>query len=694
MCMLKNRKSKLLTCLVLAMFVLSGCGKFGAGSSGDTEWEHSKTISSPIKVIAGSEEVILGSLDKEGVEVIIPANTFSTPTEVTLANPEKNPKYRSKEMTALGAPIDISAGDKSVRLQELVTIKMKFDPTTIDEADLESGSLYFGYFNGNEWDYIKPTVDMENKIMTFTTSHFSLFGTTTLSIDQRIEEYTNNQALADWAQEKSDDLTNSAAETLIDHILQDKLGIADESVKGKVLGSLLKDDEWGEMVKSAADGDLETFNRNLQVLVGKKIVENVTESTLSKALGALTSDFGLATVEKASEAAAYLAEGQYTNAAQIIGEHIADQFMITTAGKIAVAAIQNKIESWKNEEVEAAYQVFKNGATSKIPWWGYNVEKGNFEELWSQMGGAARQLQIEAIADQEQARKETGMPPLDDKEKEKIRQLVKQNLQKQFEQRIKNDAEIDQKRAEYQQMMDMFKNNNFLDKGRWGWDRTYELEQRLDILLNFRNKVLQDIGRTSVKSGFGITDEAIGIDELTSIYMEWFGTEDPQERQRNYAKYLKENFGISLYPTADKLNGSWPSGTFAITSYNGTPEDIALSLGCDATSFNIDMTEILDSIVNEHKSQPAKSVTNFNLDENGAGTMTLNILSEPFDSSDTVILNVNYSDGLIEATTTKDGVSGTFIGDVTDNNGHLSIQGTFSIGDSDFGLQGSWSASK
>ena len=120
--------------------------------------------------------------------------------------------------------------------------------------------------------------------------------------------------------------------------------------------------------------------------------------------------------------------------------------MITTAGKIAVAAIENKIASWKNEEVEAAYKAYKDGAGSKVPWWGYQVEKGNFDDVWSQMGGAARQLEIEAIGAQEQVREDAGMPPLDEREKEKIRTMVYKDLKKQFEQRVKTDAEIEKKK--------------------------------------------------------------------------------------------------------------------------------------------------------------------------------------------------------------------------------------------------------
>lgn len=675
---------------MLGCFLLSGCG---SKATGDTNWEYQKTIQNPLKATCGSSEVKLGNIEKDGVEVTIPANTFAKPTEVSLINPDKTPKYASKEMTGFGAPIEISVGEESVRLQQPVTVRMKFDPARLG-ADLESGSLYMGYYNGKQWQYIKPAVDRENNIMSFTTSHFSLFGQAKLTVDQRIEQYTHNAALADWAQDQSDEMTNAAAEKVIDHILQDKLGISDATTKGKVLNSLLKDDEWGGMLKNLANGDVEGFNQDLQVLAGKKIVENVPKSTLSKALGGLTSDFGVGTVAKASEAAGYLAEGRAKDAARIIGEHIADQFMITTAGKIAVAAIEHKISSWKNEEVEAAYQAYKNGASSKVPWWGYQVEKGNFDDVWSQMGGAARQLELEAIAAQEKAREEAGMPPLTDREKEKLRTMVEKDLKKQFEQRVKTDAEIEKKKAEYDLIMGMYKEAGFMEKGRWGWEKGYELEQRLDVLLHFKDKLLKDTGRKFIKDGNGHTKESISVNELKSIAMDWFSTDDPAERQRKYVEYLKKEFGIILSPKAELLNGPWSSCTITITEFDLGPapepsEQVETEEGCDLD--NLDMYNMIKANLEEQKGKPKPINMSLQLGADGSGTMT--ITDEDGDKNN---LPAKYKDGTLTASTNEEDARVKFQGAVSEFGGAISISGSFEIkGISDPAwIKGTWSATK
>lgn len=692
--MRSSKRVKILSSLVIAVFLLSGCG---GASSGNTNWEYEKTIKNPLKATCSNSEVKLGNLEKEGVEVTIPAGAFSKSTEVTLINPDKTPKYNNEEMIGFGAPIDISVEDGPVRLQEPVTIKMKFNPADLGEADVESGSLHLGYYNGKEWQYIKPVVDREKNIMTITTSHFCLFGRTKLTVDQRIEEYTHNKALADWAQDQSDELTNGAAEKIIDHILKDKLGIVDESTKGKVLGSLLKDDEWGDMVRNLASDDVEGFNQDLQVLVGKKIVDNVPKSTLSKALGGLTSDFGVTTVAKASEAAGYLAEGRARDAAQILGEHIADQFMITTAGKIAVAAIEHKISSWKNEEVEAAYQAYKNGASSRVPYWGYQVEKGNFDDVWSQMGGAARQLQLEAIAAQEKARKDAGMPALDNNEKNKIRILVERDLKKQFEHRVKTDAEIEKKKAEYDMVMKMYKEAGFMDKGRWGWDKAYELEQRLDSLTHFKNKLLKDTGRTSIKNGDHHTQDAIAINELKLVAMYWFGTDDPVERQQKYAKFLKDEYGISPpTPKAELLNGQWSSASMTITEFDlGPPpeanDEPSSGEGCDLN--NLDFYNMITAALEEKKGVATPITMNLQLDGNGTGTMA--VIDEDGEQTS---YPATYRDGNLAASGTQDGGAISFQGTVSESGGAISLSGSFRIEFSDEGkkawIRGAWAGRK
>lgn len=682
-----------LVLITISMF-LSGCGGNGGADKEKSNWEYEKQIKEPIKAVSAEEDIVLGNLDENKVEVSIPAGAFLEPTEVMLINPDTIASYKEDEMECLGAPIAIVAGEGAVRLEQAVKITMKYNPAELEE-DYESGELYIGYFNGSEWQYMKTEVDRENNLMWFYTSHFSPFGGAKLKFDKRIDEYITNEAVAEWAKEQTSTITDEAISSAIDHILKENLKINDSSLTGKVLSSLQGDSEWLDMLSSVKDGDPEKFNQNLNLLIGKKIVENVGESKLKSALSAITDELGVEMVEKASQAAGFLAEGRAKDAARIIGEQIADQFMITKVGKFAVAAIDSQIKSWKNEEIEAAYLAYKNGASSRIPWWGYQVEKGNFEDVWSQMGGAARQLELEAIREQNKAREEAFMEPLTKAEEDKIRGSVQRDLKKQFESRVKKEEEIEIKKQELKMITDMYKDANLLEKGRFGWTKSYELEQRLDILNNFKNKLLRDTGRDFIKSGNFHNEEAIAIEQLKTIAMGWFSTEDPIEQKKIYEEFLESEFGIALYPSAAEINGPWSSSSIIITSFDlgppppetdegtGTVEE-----GCDLS--NLATYDMIKAALEEMKGKSTPMQISLNIGGGGSGTM--DIISEDGNT----IANATYNSGSITANAVQDGINITYSGEIrknTDNSITLSGSFTMILGEGAF-IKGSWSGIK
>ncbi len=697
----KNTYARLLILILILSMITTGCGGSQSNTgeaqnknSDLTEWSFSKDISDPLKATTGAEDVTIGDLETYGVLVHIPGGTFEEPTEVELMNPDDAPGYDKDEMHGLGAPIGISAGEDPVRLMQPVTVTMKYNPEELG-ADYEKGALYFGYFNQSEWQYVKANVDPETNTMTFTTSHFSLFSKAKLTVDERVDQYVDNEAVADWLKDQTNSMTDEALNSAIEHILIDNLKIKDKSMIGQIYNSVLEDDEWSSMVDSIKNGDPSMFNQNLQVLLGKKIVENVPASTLSSALEALTGELGIDTVEKASEAAGYVAEGRYKDAAKIIGEHIADKFMITKVGKFAVAAIEGQIKSWKSEEVEAAYQAFKNGASSSVPWWGYQVEKENFEDVWSQMGGAARQLEIEAIRLQNEARADAGIEPLTKEEENKIRAGVKKDLEKEFKSRIQKDAEIEKKKAELQMIMEMYKESGFMEKGRWGWSDSYELETRLDVLMHFKDKLLKDTGRKEIKSGNVHNEEAVAIEQLKTIAMGWFSTEDPDERQKVYEEFLQSEFGISLYPTATELNGVWSTAALIITEFDiGPPPEASESsessdeMGCDLS--DIDIYNMVKAGLEEQKNQPLAVGMEVSLNASGAGT--LSIIDEEGDKSE---FTASYNNGLLSASGVIEGTGLTMQGTVTKNNEAIALTGSFKMDLSDQAwIKGTWTGNK
>lgn len=669
-----------------AMLTVTGCGSGG----GDTAWNFKPTIDKPIQASSDKDAVKLGDLGSQKVQVEVPGGSFDKNTQITLENPKKVPKVVGAQFSPLGAPIQISTGAKGARMNEPVTITLKMDPSTYGASAKQPSDFWATYYNGEKWDYIKPDkVDLKAGTLTFTTYHFSLFGYGKVSVEEQIGQYAHDKAVGEWAQENVDQRMEDAAKKIVDHILTEKLKIEDESVKKKVLANLLLNDEWGDMVSKAKKGDVTGFNESMQVLAGKTIVDFVPKSTLSKSLENLTSNLGVETVKKASEAAGYLAEGNGTEAARIIGEHIADQFIFTTAGRLAVAAVQCKIDTWKNDEIEAAYQAWKNGADSNVPFWGYQVEKNAFGDVWEQMKGARRQIEIDAIKAQEKIRKEAGMPALTEAEKDKIREAAKKNLEALFKQRQKEDEAVAKAEEEIKKLATVFKDNNLLTPGDWGYpDSYYGVDQRLEELLHFKDKVLRDTKRKGLTDGASSNKVNISHADLVALTYAWYTEPDGPQK---YAQMLKDKFGIVMAPKAEEMSGQW-TGTFTLEKLNLPPAQPAgeNKEGCDITDFRQQLEAM--------KGKPQPASFNMQMNADGSGTMTVAINNQDGTGADPTTMPCSYTDGKITASMSEKDGTMKFTGNASSTDKTLVVNGTWIVSGASEGkvysLSGSWKASK
>lgn len=690
--------------IFLMIFQLVGCGGGqNAVGNGDTVWKYEKILKEPLKARVSGTQSTIGDINTAGFSLNVEEKAFSEGKEITISNPERVPKVVNKEFSPISAPIEISTGEPGVRMDAPVSITIKLDPALYGSSATQPGDFFATYFNGNEWEYIRPSnVDLKAGTLTFETYHFSLFGAGKVSVDEQVSKYVKSKAVGEWAQENVDERVEAVTGALIDHILKDKLGINDESTKSKVLGNLLKNDEWADIVKKAKDGDVLGVNESVQLLVGKSIIDFVPKSKLKSALEGVTSNLGVETAKKAAEAAGYIAEGNYRDAAEILGTHIADQFMFTQVARVAVAAVQYKIDSWKSEELEAAYKVYKDGANSSVPFWGYQVEKGNFDDVWSQMKGAARQVEIDAVKAQEAIRKEAGMPPLTNDEKEKIKNAAREALKDAFERRINEDAAIATKEEELKKLVDQYSSAKLLTPGEWGYPESYySVENRLDELIHFRDKVLRDTGREGLTGGAFSTKEKVNYADLVQLTQAWYTKPDGQMA---YAILIKEKFGIDLFPKVEEVNGSW-SGSFTITEVKFPPVDDKKTedssggekadpndpmAGCDLGIPIEEMIKELEKL--KGKAMPAQYA--IKLDAMGKGVMNF------VNDGDTTPMQATYSFGKLTATITEEDMSAVFKGFVSKNEKGYELSGTwempFKVKDAKewYGIKGTFKATK
>ena len=665
------------------VFVLGACGKKDSGtvSTGGTEnkvaqtaqWKYDKNIAEPIKATSGKEEVKLGNLDTDKITLDIPKDSFDNDTEIALSNPDSVPNYPATEIDTIGAPIEITANGKPARLNDKITVTFKFDKSQVDLSQGTS-TLRVAYYNGEKWDYIRPlSVDQDKGTITFETYHLSLLGATkikdeTVLTENWIHSKTLDKTMRDNINRKTDEIANK----IIDMGLE-KMGISDKSIKGKILGELLKENDYKDIYDAYNKGDVLDMNQKIAVLAGKKMAEIIPASTLQEGLKSLTADSDelgskVKDVAAISQAAGNIAEGQYTDAAKIIASQILDKTTVGIAGKIAVEAINGQIENWKGSEVEAAYVAYTHGANGVF--YGYNVDKGDFDSVWDQMRGIRRQLEIEAIKRENQGRADAGLPALTEKQMELVKDGVKESYRRQFATREEKEADFKQKEDDLRMLVDSFKKNNLLDSvsGPVGLDKGLDYEGKLDVLSHFADKMMGDTGRFQVsdKNGLIMADK-ISVDDIAQGARIWFSGPNGK---KDYQKFLKDRFNIDPYPKLLDLAGKW-DGSMTIN-------DVILS------------DELKKQIAEGKAPKEEGCDLNFNFEELKGKTNPISFTLSPtsetggdmtFSSGgkDNKTIPFTYVDGTIKATMSESGGVGNLNLDMNQDETSYGAAGSFDI---------------
>ncbi len=525
-----------------------------ATSATTPQWQYERTIKEPLKATTGAQSATLGNLATNQVQVVIPSGAFPSGTAVTVTTPDTVPAVDAAVMTPVGVPVSISAGDKPTRLKQLMTVTLKFDPGKLPKGT-NASLLWATFWDGQTWQLIKPDkVDLQAGTLTFSSGHVTLFGTVKITVDERIEQFVHSKTVADIAQKDVvDEAVNKIAEAAIDHILKDRLGMSEESTKYKISSSLLKDDEWGDIIKQAKtvysnglkarqEDDIVGLVQTINGFVGKKLVENLDEGTLSKALKTIPGagddaskglSSGVGWVTAGTDAAAYLAEKNYREAARIIGSKLADDIKLVKAVKASAEIIDYRINIWKDGELEAAYKAYRNGSSTRTGY-GYEVDKGDFNGVWDQARAIGERMQFDAVEAEKRGRIEGGQSPPSAREEQLIRDKVKTNLEAEFKARSAKDDQVASQEAELKKLMAVFKSRGLLDDASGFRYPNDNLDSRLDAVMRMRDKILRDA------KGQKVTNEDIA--DLTASYL---SGSLPQGRAA-YIALLKKKFGIDL----------------------------------------------------------------------------------------------------------------------------------------------------
>lgn len=625
-----------------------------------------RPIAQPLEGETGQADVLLGRTEKDGASVTVAKGSFSTSTKVELVTPEKIPAYDKDAAEMVGAPIEIAATGKPVRLEDKATVAFKIPAGTTSADDI--ARLRVAYYNGQEWDYLKPdNVDVTSGVMTLGLYHFSLLAPTKLKGDDKItNDWIKAKALQDGLNKDIAKPHDAYSAQALD-LSMEKLGINDTETKNQVLRSMLDDPEYKAM-EGYYKTNNQVFDDKLKTLIGKKIVGQVPAPLIKNALKALKVTGATAAISKAAGNAV---EGEYKDAAKEIGDFITNQFILGVAGKAAVAITNYEIRTWKNSEVEAAFKAYRDGSSGYF--YGYNNDAKDFDAVWDQMRGIRRQIELEAIRQANAVRRDSGMEPLSEAQADALRNQLKEQYRKQFATRLERENELAEQEKKLIRIMDGLKAGGIFDSatGPIGLDKGFDHETKLDVVGHFIDKMMKDINRFDLTDKAGlVAEKAVSVDDLVQGVRIYFSGPNGK---KDYAKFLKDRFNVSLYPTLKELEGAW-SGQMTITDVIVSDELKKAQEEQKVSGKKED--EGCDLDIDFEKLKGKQSPMEFNLKASGetGGTLTIK------NGDKTSEVPITYDQGVLSGSFTQDKAVATIAFDASkDDDDKPKIGGGLSI---------------
>lgn len=502
---------KLLSALLIILLCLGLTLPFAAcsakpstvapGFSNDKEEPKSTSDSSAAATEASVSEGQLIAIDQTYTlktdgeaawQLKIPQGIFAEEKTLKLKplNEEEKKPLLQDGMSLLGNVVDIKIADaQSVRLNAPVQLSMTLPDDQIPtEADVDN--LFAAYWTGTKWEYIFPDLsELYDGKVSFTSYHFSWFGTAQLTDAEKIKLYMKKMAVQTWEQGETEKNMSEKLQSSFNEAFT-QLGIEDDTIKGELFRYISKQTDFGTLLVAAQDGDLADFGSKCGEMAANAVLEkfyqnnNFVDNIAGKAGAAAGGLFN---------AALKLKDGNYTDATKELSKAFINYFPVGAAYTSAIEVINASVSSWKDYEMESAYQIFTGLAQKGT--YGLSVDPNDWEGLLVGIDPYVRQLQSEA---KDLYCKVNNISRSDlDKDaqlSERIAADTVNNLKKMFEKRMNAQAEIEAKEAEIQKLIEGFENDGLLDRGHFKFESRDDIQDRLRSLFKIRNNILEMVG--------------------------------------------------------------------------------------------------------------------------------------------------------------------------------------------------------
>lgn len=495
---MKNAKiSKILFILIAASLLIASCERSSRFSG--------INIEDPLTASIGNKAVVIGNIEKNGIEISIPEGALNEESTFSLKLSENSPAYDQDVGRLLGIPIEIEVDSDIKRFYEPIEIAFKL---TEEEWNVFENprDIHIGYYDGYSWVYLEPeSIDIENRIVTFMTYHCSYIYPSKVEKEELKKQIAKDLAVESITIDKNAELRKTT-ESMVKSVMGPTV---DKSLLRDIVEGMMDQNDFTQLGKAVANQNEKEVEAQF-LSTYTQVVANTLWAYAKNAdnLGDLGGNLGL--VGSFGTSSAHFANGDY----QAVAEELARGIISThPLGKLLTTAVnvtERQIARWKSEEIEAAYFIYLNGKEPSIPFWGYgSIEAGDFNEIWDQMRGVGRQIIIDVVKDFEI---ENGREPTA-KERERLELEAKITLEKEFSDRKDKESAIAEAEKKNLEFLKIMENGNLLTTDRYGYDpNKLSYKDRVRQILELRNKVLVDTKR---KINFGGEDSKTEMNVYT-----------------------------------------------------------------------------------------------------------------------------------------------------------------------------------
>ncbi|MGH4120820.1 hypothetical protein [Clostridium sp.] len=513
----KGRKSlfNIITLLLVFIFLFSACNNKSNNNAGvgDQKWKSESKLKENIILENYDKDNILGDLDMYGIQVNVPKGAFSKGTKLSISKPREEVQYSKNGMVPYGSPFEFKIEGEDHRSNMPLLVKIAIDKEALKNLKEYEGFKGVHYTKETGWTYTDPIeINVDAGYVAFNIPNNLLWGTAELTEGERKGEFIKAKALKSWSESQLEGEVRANTRDMIESILVSQFNaknkpeinkIAEEVMKELKYGNL----EYGKLSNDLVNKDFKSYTANVATMIGKTFADSMEAGTMSTVFGQTGT---------VAAAAGYLWEGDYSGAGMKIAEAISETSPVYKVAKVAVDVVEMKIGNWKNNGIEEAYKAFKEGSNDYILF-GYDVDPEDFEDVWNQMRGVARQIEMDAI---KKYANSIGV----DKESlstEKISMIVqkaKLTLKEQFTNRSKQEKEIAQAEENQKEIIKQFEQWNLLKKGSSWYPEDSSIEQILERMYNQIKRIQKETGRFDLvyKNG-DLQDQARGLDNIGKL---------------------------------------------------------------------------------------------------------------------------------------------------------------------------------